>query len=258
MRYLAFSAALAALALAGCVDTGSSGTLGLSNQAPRPKTVVVSDFTFASELVVIDHGFSTRLERKAGDYPILERRQRTAERVNDEIVATIVAILREAGLQAQPGNEQGLSSTDNVVLVTGRLRAADEGKDKKGAPKYAGFGPGRSGVVANMNLWRFAWGSKKAVFTFVAEGPRNRQARAARNAKASPSREADIAAALEAENAALEKLSPDVQAQARGLADAIGVQIVAYAKTQGWVNEAPAVAEATPPKMPEKKKKPGV
>ena len=250
MRYLAFSAALAALALAGCVDTGSSGSLGLGNQAPRPKTVVVGDFTFASELVVIDHGFSTRLERKAGDYPILERRQRTAERVNDEIVATIVAILREAGLQAQPGDEQGLSSTDNVLLVTGRLRAADEGKNKERAPNYAGFGPGRSGVVANMNLWRFAWGSKKAVFTFATEG--------VRNTKASPGREADIAAALEAENAAPEKLSPDVQAQARGLGNVIGETIVAYAKTQGWVNEAPAAAEALPPKKPQKKKKPGV
>ena len=260
MRFLAFSAAFAALALAGCAETSSSssGLQGLGGPAPRPKTVVVSDFTLASDLVVIDHGFSTRLERKGGNYPILERRQRTAERVNDEIVATVVAIVREAGLPAQPGSEEGLSSQDNVLLVSGRLRAADEGKDSKGAQKYSGFGPGRSGVVANMTLSRFSWGSKKAVFTFAAEGPRSRQAGAARNAKPAPSREADIAAVLAAENAAPEKLSPDVEAQARALGNAIGAQIVAYAKTQGWVSEAPVAAEAAPPKKPGKKKKPGV
>ncbi len=51
------------------------------------------------------------------------------------------------------------------------------------------------------------------------------------------------------------KLSPDVEAQARGLGSAIGEQIVAYAKTQGWVSEA-----AAPAPVAEKpaKKKPGV
>ena len=118
---------------------------------------------------------------------------------------------------------------------------------------FAGFGPGRSGVVANMMLSRFSWGARKVVFTFTSEGPRSRKAGVARRAKASPTREADIAAALVAENAAPEKLSPDVEAQARGLAEAIAAQIVAYARTQGWVKETPAVADATPPKKPAKK-----
>ena len=255
MRILAFSVALAALALAGCVDTGStSGTLAVSDHGPRPAKVVVGDFTFAAELVVIDHGFSTRQEAKGGDFPLLERRQRTAARVNDEIVATIVANLREAGLSAQPGGEQGAAGGGDALLVSGRLRGADEGKDAKGQPKYYGFGPGKSGVVADMTLSRSSWGARKTVSTFAAEMPRAGKAGAARNAKTSPTLEADIAAALEAENAAPEKLSPDVEAQARGLANAITKQILAYAKTQGWVKEAPAVADAAPPKKPAKKK----
>jgi hypothetical protein len=47
--------------------------------------------------------------------------------VNDEIVGTIVTTLREAGLEAQAGSEEGLSLADDAVIVTGRLRAVDEG-----------------------------------------------------------------------------------------------------------------------------------
>lgn len=42
-------------------------------------------------------------------FPILERKRRTLGRVNDEIMATIVATRREAGLDAQPGSEEVLT-----------------------------------------------------------------------------------------------------------------------------------------------------
>jgi hypothetical protein len=120
--------------------------------------------------------------------------------------------------------------------------------------KYSfGFGPGRSGVVADMNLARIAWGARKPVLAFAAEGPRARQAGAALNAEQAKARDADIAAALVSENAVPERLSPEVEAQARGLGNAIGEQIVAYARTQGWVSEAPA-AEPVPAKKPAGKK----
>ena len=48
--------------------------------------------------------------------------------MNDEIVATIVATLREAGLDAQPGSEEGLTLNDEAVVVNGRLRAGDAGQ----------------------------------------------------------------------------------------------------------------------------------
>lgn len=81
-----FVVALAGLLLGGCTvytgfQTGAAGT------EPKPKVVLVSDFTFASDVVAIDRGYTARLERKVGTYPTHERRQRTTERVNDEIVA---------------------------------------------------------------------------------------------------------------------------------------------------------------------------
>ena len=79
--------ALAGLLLDGCTvytgfQTGAAGT------EPKPKIVLVSDFTFASDVVAIDRGYTARLERKVGTYPTHERRQRTTERVNDPTIDT--------------------------------------------------------------------------------------------------------------------------------------------------------------------------
>ena len=87
-----------ALGLAGC----AGGNPMFGGSPGRPKSVVVSDFLAAAEVAAIDRGFSTRQEAKGGNFPILERRQRTLSRVNDEIVATIIATLGEAGLTQRP------------------------------------------------------------------------------------------------------------------------------------------------------------
>ena len=100
-----FCTVAAGLLLGGC--TIYSGGLQTGGAEPRPKIVLVSDFTFSSDVVAIDRGYTVRLERKVGTYPTHERRPRTTERVNDEIVATIVASLREAGLEASLIKDEG-------------------------------------------------------------------------------------------------------------------------------------------------------
>ena len=112
MRFIVLCAA--ALSLAGCISSPVATTNGSfvgsgAGTSPRPKAIVVADFVVSSDVVVIDRSFTARLERKIGTFPTHERKQRTLERVNDEIVATIVATLREAGLEAQPGSEESLS-----------------------------------------------------------------------------------------------------------------------------------------------------
>jgi len=232
-------ACLLAIAVSGCAQNGTQGGL-FAGGSSRPKSVVVSDFVAAQELPAIDRGFSTRMERHGGNYPILERKERTLGRVNDEIVATIITVVREGGLEAQPGNEASLTFNDNVLLVAGRLRATD----RKPAAQ-TGFGPGRGAVSADMTLSRFSIGGKEQVLTFTADAQSGRRPPAL-PAQAAAARNAEIAAALAAENAAPEKLSPDVEAQARSLGRAIGEKIVAYAKEHDWL-EAPQVAAAPEP-----------
>ena len=234
---------VAALLLAGCANTPIGGFGG---PVPRPKTIVVSDFVFSSDVVALDRSFTARLERRIGTFPTFERKQRTAERVNDEIVASIVASLREAGLEAQPGSEDTLSLKDDAIVVSGQLRAADPGAAKN---NQVGFGSGRSGVVAEMTITSMSGGGKKQLLSFSAESGRRPGAPA--SGKLAASRNAAIASSLAAANAAAEKLSPDVEAQARSLGRAAGEKVVVYAKEQGWLTSAEA-AEAAPDEKPAK------
>lgn len=183
-RFIILCLGIAALGLAGCANTG--GTSGLFGEAAtRPKTIFVADFVASPEVEAIDRGFSARMDRKGINYPILERKRRTLARVDDEIVASIVATLREAGLEAQPGSEEGLTLNDEAAVVSGRLRAGDQGSAAKN--KQIGFGTGRGGVVADMTVSYFSGGGKKQLLAFDADAkppasrwPVNRRRRATR------------------------------------------------------------------------------
>jgi len=226
-----------ALLLAGCatMDIGGPQSGGSS---PRPKSILVSDFVFATEVVALDRSYTARLERKIGTFPTHERKQRTLERVNDEILASIVVALREAGLEAQPGSEEGLSLNDDVVVVNGRLRASDP----NAKPEQIGFGAGRGGVVADMTLSHLSAGGKKQLASFTAESAR-------KPATVPASRNAAIISVVGAAGSPTERLSPDVEAQARMLGRAAGEKIVAFAREQGWLEKA---AEAGPEEKPKK------
>jgi len=249
MRFMTVCAA--ALLLAGCANSSIGGLSG--DKPARPKTVVVTDFVFAADVVAIDRSYTARLERKIGAFPTFERKLRTNERVNDEIVASIVATLREAGLDAQPGAEDALSLKDDAVLVSGSLRAADPAAGKK---NLVGFGSGRSGVVADMTVSNFSGFGKKQLLGFALDAPSGRKAASAKSAAAT---NAAIAESLVAAKAAPEKLSPDVEAQARSFGRAAGEKIVTFAREQGWVTNESAealpeeVAAKPPARKPEKK-----
>ncbi len=238
-----FALAIAALTLAACANTGATNGM-FGNSAAKPKTVLVADFVAAPEVDAIDRGFSARMDRNGSKFPILERKRRTLARINDEIVATIVATLREAGLDAEPGSEEALTLNDQAAVVSGRLRGGDAKN------KSIGFGGGRGGVVADMTVSYVAGGSKKRLtgFTVDAKGagkpPTGKQA-AERNAA--------IAAVLAAEKDEV-KLSPDVEGPARRLGRAACEKIVAYAKAQGWIAaEAVEAQPEEPVKLPEPK-----
>jgi hypothetical protein len=240
-RFIAIGFGVAALALAGCADIGSSNVFG--GAPPKPKTVLVADFAAAPEVGAIDRGFSVRMDRKGSNFPILERKRRTLARVNDEIVATIVATLREAGLDAQPGSEEALTLADAAAVVSGRLRGAEPATAKN---QQIGFGPGHSGVVADITVSYVSSGARKQLVTFSAEA---KDAGKLPSGKPAAAFNAEIAAALAAEKAAPERLSPDVEAQARRLGRAAGEKVVAYAKAQGWI-AAPEAAAAEPAEKP--------
>jgi hypothetical protein len=242
MRFISVFAA--ALLLSGCAQSGGSSGMSMfggSSAPAKPRTVVVSDFVLAQEVAVIDRGFADRQEKQPGNWPILDRRQRAAARVNDEIIATVVTTLRDAGLAAQPGNQEAASG--DAWLLSGRLKIAET---RKSVPlDRLGIGHGRSGVVADMTLKRQGGFSSSSapLLTFAADG--NVGNRKPPTGAAAAARNEEIAGVLASVNAVPEKLSPDVEAQARNLGRSIADKVLAYAGEQGWLVK-PEGAEAAP------------
>lgn len=238
-------ACLATLLLAGCANSpigGMGGNLGGSSTVARPKTIVVTDFAFGPDVTAIDRAYTVRLERKIGPFPPHERKLRTLERVNEEIVATIVATLRGAGLDAQPGGPDSAPS-EGAVLVSGELKATEAVTNDVRRPKpvteQIGFGAGRSNFAAEVKL--LSGGKRQlASFTVDAGGPRAQ----AGNAKQAAGQNAAIATALAEQKAAPEKLSPDTEGQARRIGRNASDKILAFAKDQGWLAAPADVAEA--------------
>jgi len=241
MRLISLNVTLMAIAVAGCTATGALQS-GISGLQSKPNIVLVSDFTVASEIVVIDRGYTARLERKVGAYPTHERRQRTTDRVNDEIVATIIVTLREGGLDARNGSEDTLTLDQNAFVVTGNLRPSEPVTEKN--KNSIGFGSGRGHVVASVSGSLYSAGGKHDLLTFNVESAGGKR-EAPVSAKVAAARNAAIASVVAANGGPAERLSPDVEAPARRLGRAIGERLLGYAKEQGWL-EQPAVAEARP------------
>src|SRR5215831_17095166 len=236
-------ALIIALALTGC--TVSGGLVG--GLTGKPNTVLISDFTIASDVVAIDRGYTARMERKVGVIPAHQRRQRTTERVNDEIVATIIVVLRENGLDARSGGEDSLTLDQSALVVSGNLRANEPVTEKN--KNSIGVGGGRGHVVAVMHGALFSAGGKRDVLNFNVEviAPRREPSVPPKVAAA---RNAAIAEVIASGGGATERLSPDVEAPARRLGTAIAQRILAFAKEQGWLQPAAPVAAqpvAAPP-----------
>lgn len=220
---------LIALAVAGCANTGGQTPQTSAGGAlARPKTVLVYDFVVSPEVAMVDREFTARLERDIGILAVSN--QLVAKRVNAEIVATIITILRdEAGLKAQSGIEDHPALKDTALVVTGQLQAVDRGTRAQRTP--VNFG---GGVVADITVSRVSEGAKTQLLTFTTQAQKG----AAFTGPAAAAHNAAIKAVLAGENVPTQNLSPDVEAQARGLGRAVADKISAYAMQQGWVNKA--------------------
>lgn len=220
---------LIALAVAGCAGTSDqTAQTSAAGAQSRPKTVLVYDFVFSPDIAVVDREFTARLERDISHLAISN--QLIVKRVNAEIVATIITILHdEAGLNARPGIENDPPPKDTALEVTGQLQAGDRGPRTQRTPvNFAG------GVVAAITVSRVAAGTKTQVLAFTTQAQKG----AAFTGATAAAQSAAIKAVLAGESVPSESLSPDVEAQARGLGRAVADKIAAYAMQQGWVTKA--------------------
>ncbi len=243
---------LTALAVAGCANTGVQGTQA-SAGGPlwRPHRVLVDDLVLAPDVEVVDRDFAARLESKFGTMTGDVVKAITARRVNDEIVAGIIVMVGAAGLNTRPGSGgEPTPKNTEAVVITGRLHGVDE--SDRHQRNLVGFGGGGE-VAADITLTGVSAGAKKQLLTFTAQAQSGRQSGAAMTELGGPALNAAIATMLGAKSAPDVKLSPGVEAQARGLARAIADKIIAYARQQGWVTAADLAVPAEEAQLAQRK-----
>ncbi len=243
---------LIALAVAGCANNSVQETqISAGDALPRPKTVLVNDLVFSPDVAVVDRDLDARLESKFGSEMSGDViKSLAAKRVNDEITATIIALLRATGLDAQPGDQENPTDKNGALAISGQLHAVYQ--DKRPHPNPVNFGTGGS-VAADMTVSQVSEGAEKQLLAFTAQAPSGHQPDAVITG---PIADTAIAAVLAAKSAPDVDLPPDVKALARGLGRAVADKIVVYAEQQGWANKAafPAPPQDAKPvnKKPEK------
>lgn len=159
---------LIALAVAGCAITGDQTPQTSAGGAPtRPKTVLIYDFVFSSDIAVVDREFTARLGLETDNLSF--SKQVLAKRINAEIVATITTIMHdEAGLNARPGIEDDPALKETALIVNGQLQAADQGTRVQRTP--VNFG---GGVAAEITVSRTSEGTKTQLLTFVTQAQKS-------------------------------------------------------------------------------------
>lgn len=224
-----FAVFVLALMLSACGQTTIHNTSSMSTASlARPETVVVSDFGFSPDVVLLDKGFTAQLQRKMGKASPEQIRKELAARVSREIVTAMVTTLREAGLAAREGGEEAVVADQPALVVTGKVRTIDQGNRTR--RKVIGFGAGKSEVVADVSVMYHSQGAQKDVLTFTAEAGSGRRPGMAATA---PLGAAAGAAAVV--GVASEKLSADVEAEARRLGQAAARRIIAVSNEHGWL-----------------------
>ena len=223
-----------AFALAACGQTSIQGISSmLTPGLARPEAVVVSDFDFSPDVVLLDRGFVAQLQRRMGKAPPEKIREELAARVSREIVSSMVATLREAGLPARAGGDETLIADQSALVVTGKVRSIDQGNRTQ--RNVVGLGVGKSEVAADVVVAHLSPSGKKEVLTFAAEAESGVRPGAAVTAPVTAARGVAAVAVAAGSGAASEKLSADVEAHARRLGQTAARRIIAYATEQGWL-----------------------
>ena len=241
--------AACALAMAGCAGTGTGAggqslqsLAGGGDEQSQAMTVLVNDFEFSPDVEVVDREFDAKLSAKLGGAVGPGAiKTITFKRVADEIGATVVAILHEeTSLKVKAGNDEDIPPKGSTLVITGRLRAAEQGAHSEKNPVRFG-----AGTAADVALLQVMSGAKKQLLNFTAQAQSGNGSGGGVNKR---TLDAEIAAVLGSMSAPDVKLSPDVEAQARGIGRAIADRIVAFTMQQGWAHR----VSAPPPLATEK------
>jgi hypothetical protein len=229
------AAGLVAAALGGCTSANVGNVSVFGGDLAKPQVVLVSDFEIPADAVRLDSGFAARLKRNMKGASDQALRAEVARRVSTTVAETVVARLREAGLEALPGNRALAIEGQATLVVGGHVRRVDEGNRTR--RNAIGFGAGKSSVAVDVQVAHLAGGESKNVLAFTAEAESAPRPGAVATAPVGAAVGIAASAASTAGGLASEKLSADVEAQARRIGSTIAERVIAFAVEHGWARK---------------------
>jgi hypothetical protein len=156
-RALPAYAAAVLLVLAGCsTHVQNTGTYVApaqysGEQMPRPREVLVYNFTIDPNTIQLDSGMKARLEAMSGSTDPQAERRELADEVTSAISETLVDAINRMGLIAVPAGPGSVPQPGDVI-IQGQIVRVDAGNATRRA--IIGFGAGKSQVFADVQVLR--------------------------------------------------------------------------------------------------------
>lgn len=225
------------LCVAACAPSSVQTDYESVPKLARPNSILVYDFAVSADEVQLDRGLVGKVETKASGKSRTEQELEVGHTVARIISEQLVTEINAMGLPAR--RVWGApASWGDVMVVEGQLASIDEGNQ---AERVAiGLGAGASDVEARVQLYTTNATGLVVVETFTTSMKSGYMPGMAETmgAGAIGGHLAIAVAAGAGLHTVSEKLSGDVDAEARRTAKAIAANLRGYFETQGWVPKA--------------------
>ena len=224
----------ALLAVLGCAPSDVNTTYATTIQMQRPERVLIYDFAVSPDEVHLDRGVVGEIETYAKKEPRTELERTVGHQVAKALALELAKKISAMGLPAQRA-WGAPTSWGNFVVLEGQLLSIDEGNQAERI--VIGLGAGRSDVEAAAQLLAATpTGLQKLeAFNTTMESGYMPGMAETMGAGAIGGHLAVAAAAGVVTHGIGEKLSADVDAEARRTADALAKQLEPYFRSHGWL-----------------------
>jgi hypothetical protein len=200
---------LSALLFAGCAKATTPSTRSAAAGLPQPDRIIVHDFAVTAADVALDRGQGPRMMRDTGSGAQSEEEVQIGRAVTKALTDNLIKNLREHGVDAQRATEAAPPGTTTVSIV-GEFHRVSQGDGRKRT--MIGLGLGTSEVRTRVQIYQGAGTNVK----LIAESA----------TKTSGSLKPGMAIML--------PLGAEVEADARGTAEAVVQRIGDSYQLRGW------------------------
>lgn len=223
-----------ALLLSACAPSSVETDYESVPKLARPDTILVYDFAVSADEVQLDAGVVGKVESKQSGKPRTQQELEVGHHVARIISLQLVIELNAMGMPARRAFGAP-RSWGNIMVVEGQLASINEGNQAERV--VIGLGTGASDVECRVQLYTTNASGLDVVETFTTSMKSGYMPGMAETmgAGAIGGHLAVAAAASTGLHAISEKLSGDVNAEAKRSAKAIGKQLRGYFEIQGWV-----------------------